>query len=179
VWPASESAPIVAAAVPAPASAPTVSAPRLGTSPAPRALVPLHEHSSPWPYPRAPLDDHDDIVELDFADTSALSDVDAFERRRLNSRNGAKHSKRDKAREREEAERSWGVPGKRITPNLDVRPSYAPAILGRPSPQPQAYLAVGSARRSAAASPSSTRNPALDHLSSPVNLTTLTLHPRW
>jgi hypothetical protein len=116
--------------------------------------VPFHEDSSLWPYPRAPLDDRDDIVELDFADTSALSDVDAFERRRLNGRNGAKHSKKDKAREREEIERSWDVPGKSITPNLDAGPSYAPAILGRPSPQPQAHLAVGSARGSAAAPPS-------------------------
>jgi len=32
-----------------------------------------------WPYLRAlPLDERDDVVELDFADTSALSDVDAF-----------------------------------------------------------------------------------------------------
>ncbi|KAH9000927.1 Dcp1-like decapping family-domain-containing protein [Lactarius hatsudake] len=78
-----------------------------------RQLVPFHEDSSLWPYPRAPLDDRDDIVELDFADTSALSDVDAFERRRQNGKNGAKqqHSKRDRAREREEIERSWDVPG--------------------------------------------------------------------
>jgi hypothetical protein len=82
----------------------------LGTSPAPRALVPFHAESSLWPYPRAPLDDRDDIVELDFADTSALSDVDAFERRRQHGRN-AKHSKKDKAKEREEIERSWDTPG--------------------------------------------------------------------
>ena len=86
-----------------------VSAPRVGTSPAPRALVPFHEESSLWPYPRAPLDDRDDIVELDFADTSALSDVDAFERRRQNGRN-AKLSKKDRAKEREEIERSWDTP---------------------------------------------------------------------
>jgi len=59
-------------------------------------LVPFHhEDPSLWPYPRAPLDDRDDIVELDFADTSALSDVDAFERRRQNGKNGAKLSKMD------------------------------------------------------------------------------------
>ena len=75
-------------------------------------------------------------------------------RQRLNGRNGAKHSKRDKAREREEIERSWDVPGKSATPNLDAGPSYAPTILGRPSPQPQAHLAVGGARGSAAGSPS-------------------------
>jgi hypothetical protein len=94
--------------VDAPATA--VPAPRIGTSPAPRVLVPFHAESSLWPYPRAPLDDRDDIVELDFADTSALSDADAFERRRQNGRN-AKHSKKDRAREREEIERSWDTPG--------------------------------------------------------------------
>ncbi|KAH9974712.1 hypothetical protein BGW80DRAFT_153566 [Lactifluus volemus] len=51
-----------------------------GTSPAPRPLVPFHhEDATLWPYPRAPLDDRDDIVELDFADTSVLNEVDAFE----------------------------------------------------------------------------------------------------
>jgi hypothetical protein len=164
----SEPAPIVAAPVLAPAPAPvpvsvpapapTVPAPRIGTSPAPRALVPFHAESTLWPYPRAPLDDRDDIVELDFADTSALSDVDAFERRRLNGRNGAKHSKKDKAREREEIERSWDVPGKSITPNLDPGSSHAPEILARPS-QPQAHLVVGGARGSAAASPSPQAQP--------------------
>jgi len=151
----SEPVPIVAAAIPGPAPAPAANspAPRIGTSPAPRALVPFHAESSLWPYPRAPLDDRDDIVELDFADTSALSDVDAFERRRLNGRNGAKHSKKDRARERDEIERSWDVPGKSITPNLDPGLSHTPEILGRPS-QPQAHLAVGGARGSAAASPS-------------------------
>ncbi len=61
--------PIVAAAAPAhapaPTPAPTVPAPRIGTSPAPHALVPFHEESSLRPYPCAPLDDRDDIVELD------------------------------------------------------------------------------------------------------------------
>jgi len=59
---------------------------------APPALVPFHAESTLWPYPRAPLDARDNIVELDFADTSALSDVDAFERRRLNGKNGVKNS---------------------------------------------------------------------------------------
>src|SRR6266403_3405844 len=114
-----------------------VPAPRIGTSPAPRALVPFHAESSLWPYPRAPLDDRDDIVELDFADTSALSDVDAFERRRQNGRN-AKLSKKDRAREREEIERSWDVPGNgnpAATSNIVVAAgSPAPhPVLGRPS----------------------------------------------
>jgi len=48
-----------------------------------------------------PLDDRDDIVKLDFTDTSALSGVDAFERQRQNSKNGTKLSKKDQVRERE------------------------------------------------------------------------------
>ena len=110
-------------------------APRIGSSPAPRALVPFHAESSLWPYPRAPLDDRDDIVELDFADTSALSDVDAFERRRQNNKN-AKLSKKDRAtREREEIERSWDVPGSAATTNVVVAagsPGPHP-VMGRPS----------------------------------------------
>jgi len=151
----SEPAPIVAAPAPAPAPTPTVPGPRIGTSPAPRTLVPFHEESSLWPYPRAPLDNRDDVVELDFADPGALSDVDAFERRRPNGRNGAKHSKKDRAREREEIERSWDVPGEGITPNLD--PGLSPEILGKPSQtQALAHLAVelGGARGSAVALPS-------------------------
>jgi len=113
----------------APATA--VPAARVGTSPAPRMLVPFHAESSLWPYPRAPLDDRDDIVELDFADTSALSDVDAFERRRQNGRN-AKFSKKDRAREREEIERSWDTPGNGnpvVTSNVVVG-------AGSPGPNP-------------------------------------------
>ncbi|KAI0278324.1 hypothetical protein BC826DRAFT_658658 [Russula brevipes] len=119
----SEPTPSVVVAAPDPA----VPAPRIGTSPAPRPLVPFHAESSLWPYPRAPLDDRDDIVELDFADTSALSDVDAFERRRRqNGKNGAKQSKKD-------IERSWDVPGD-ITPNVSA--GSPRAILGRPSQAP-------------------------------------------
>ena len=69
----SGAAPIVAAA----AAAPAVPTPRVGLSCAFYALVLFHEDSSLWPYLRAPLNDCDDIVELDLADTSALSDVDA------------------------------------------------------------------------------------------------------
>jgi cytoskeletal protein RodZ len=120
-------------------------------------LVPFHEESSLWPYPRAPLDDRDDIVELDFADTSALSDVDAFERRRQNGRN-AKLSKKDRAaKEREEIERSWDVPGN-AAPSLVAAGSPGPhPVLGRPSSsQAPAHNTVVSsfANGSAAAWPS-------------------------
>jgi hypothetical protein len=122
----SEPSPTIAV-VDAPATA--VPAPRIGTSPAPRVLVPFHAESTLWPYPRAPLDDRDDIVELDFADTSALSDVDAFERRRQNGRN-AKLSKKDRAREREEIERSWDTP---VNP---VATSNVVIAAGSPGPHP-------------------------------------------
>ncbi|KAI0263109.1 Dcp1-like decapping family-domain-containing protein [Gloeopeniophorella convolvens] len=117
----------------APASASP--APRMGTSPAPRTLVPFHEESSLWPYPRAPVDDRDDIVELDFADTSALSDVDAFERRRRNGNgNGnGKHARKDRAREREEIERSWDVPG-----HMQSATPPAPSPVPAPAPAPLA-----------------------------------------
>ena len=172
----SEPVPIVAMASPTPAPAATVPGPHIDTSPAPRALVRFHEESFLCPYPRAPVDDRDDIVELDFADTSALSDVDAFERRRLNGRNGAKHSKKDRARERDEIERSWNVPGKSITPNLNPvcrthqrfwgDPRNHRRIL--PSEAPVGRQKLRLLHR---------HNPALDRLSSPVNLTTL--HPCW
>ena len=136
-----------------------VPAPRIGTSPAPRALVPFHAESSLWPYPRAPLDDRDDIVELDFADTSALSDVDAFERRRQNGRN-AKLSRKDRAREREEIERSWDTPvnGNHVTtPNVVIAAgSPGPLVWSRPSSSQalsthSAIVSNGSAASAAAA----------------------------
>jgi hypothetical protein len=33
--------------------------------------------SHSWPYPRPPPNDRDDVFELDFADTSAVNDVEA------------------------------------------------------------------------------------------------------
>ena len=133
---------------------PVVPAPRIGSSPAPRALVPFHEESSLWPYPRAPLDDRDDIVELDFADTSALSDVDAFERRRQSSKK-AKLSRKDR---RDEIERSWDAPGY-AAPSVVAAGSPGPhPILGRPSSsQAPVHSTVGSslANGSAATWPSS------------------------
>jgi hypothetical protein len=139
----SEATPIVPVA--ASASSLAVAAPSVGTSPSLRALVPFHEESSLWPYPSAPLDDRDGIVELGFADASALSDVDGFERRRQNGKNGPKLSKKVRAREREEIERSWDLPGD-VARNIDV--GFSPAILGRPS-QAQAH-SVGRASGSTA-----------------------------
>jgi len=53
------------------------------------------------PYPCVPLDDCD-IVEFDFVDTSALGDIDSFEHWRQKNEDGAKMSKKDREREREE-----------------------------------------------------------------------------
>ena len=61
------------------------------------------------------------------------------------TKNGAKLSKKDRARKREEIERSWDVPGN-VARNIDS--GLSPAILGRP---PQARVhAVGRASGSAA-----------------------------
>ena len=130
---ASSTPPVPVPQDPDPTTAAVTDAPRTGTALTPRALVPFHAESTLWPYPRAPLDDRDDIVELDFADTSALSDVDAFERQRQNGKNGAKHSKRDRAREREEIERSWDVPGdaQRINANISAGTHPTPARLSQ------------------------------------------------
>ncbi|VDC05734.1 unnamed protein product [Peniophora sp. CBMAI 1063] len=53
---------------------------RAGT---PRRLVPFHDNSTAWPYPRAPLDDRDSdedtgVIELDFSETALLSTPDAL-----------------------------------------------------------------------------------------------------
>jgi hypothetical protein len=56
------------------------------------------------------------VIELDFADTSALSDPDAFARQeqraktRKSQKKGRKEREKDREREREEIEKSWDVP---------------------------------------------------------------------
>lgn len=90
-----------------------------GTHGAPktRSLIPFEADSELWPYPRAPFIEADsDMLELDFADTSALSDPDAFARQEQRAKNrkgqkkGRKEREKDREREREEIERSWDVP---------------------------------------------------------------------
>ncbi|KAG2144135.1 uncharacterized protein EDB93DRAFT_1321646 [Suillus bovinus] len=82
----------------------------------PRSLIPFDADSDLWPYPRAPFVEADsDVIELDFADTSALSDPDAFakEQRSKNRRSqkkGRKEREKDREREREEIEKSWDMP---------------------------------------------------------------------
>ncbi|KAI6107455.1 hypothetical protein EDD16DRAFT_1712377 [Pisolithus croceorrhizus] len=89
-----------------------------------RPLVPFETDSDLWPYPRAPLVETDsDIIELDFADTSALSDPNAFEKRCKGKKQ--KKSKKDKQKEREEIEKSWDVPA-------PVRVASPPAVPRNP-----------------------------------------------
>ena len=92
-----------------------------------RELVPFSTDSELWPYPRAPLDDRsqEDIVELDFTDTRALSDPAVFSSRlkekQDRGKGQGKQEKRKKTREeraaererkREEIERGWDDPTK-------------------------------------------------------------------
>ncbi|KAG1850308.1 hypothetical protein C8R48DRAFT_662864 [Suillus tomentosus] len=101
--------------------------------PKPRPLIPFEADSDLWPYPRAPFVEADsDVIELDFADTSALSDPDAFakEQRSKNRRSqkkGRKEREKDREREREEIEKSWDVP---------------PPVKVVPLPQPQGVVST-------------------------------------
>ena len=92
-------------------------------TPSKRSLVPFTADSELWPYPRAPVDDrshstdNEDVVELDFADTSALSDPSVFREKEKAGKNpkgkgkkGKKERAEDRVRERDEIERSWDVP---------------------------------------------------------------------
>ncbi|KAL0958233.1 hypothetical protein HGRIS_000390 [Hohenbuehelia grisea] len=61
-----------------------------------RNIAPFRADSDLWPHPRAPLDDRDgqeDIVELDFTDTSALSDPAAFDRKASQGRRLAQNNR--------------------------------------------------------------------------------------
>lgn len=106
-------------------SSSTITAGNAGSQPQQRELVPFSTDSELWPYPRAPLDDRsqEDIVELDFKDTRALSDPAVFSSR-MKEKQGkekGKQEKRKKTREeraaererkREEIERGWDDPTK-------------------------------------------------------------------
>ena len=108
---------------------------------APRKLVPFEPDSELWPYPRRPLDDRasddDDVVELDFTETSALSNLNTFlSKPKANesqtSGAGASGKKRKKERnkeEREQIEKSWDDPvklGYAVGPNIPNEPPAEP-----------------------------------------------------
>lgn len=105
---------------------------------APRKLVPFEPDSELWPYPRRPLDDRasddDDVVELDFTEMSALSDLNTlFPKSKANTgaasgvvANGKKRKKEKNREERDQIEKSWDDPvkmGYAVGPNI---PNEAP-----------------------------------------------------
>jgi hypothetical protein len=121
----------------------------------PRPLVSFEADSELWPYPRAPLVEEDEIVELDFEDTFALSDMDAFKKclerkakeassKNKNKASGGKKTKKEKEaerqREREEIEKSWDVPEPVApSPAMAAPPSVIPApvvVLPASKPMP-------------------------------------------
>jgi len=81
-----------------------------------RSLVPFTADSELWPYPRTPVDDrshsadNEAVMELDFADTSALSNPSVFQEREQAGKNAKgdsqedskKKSKKERAEESEE-----------------------------------------------------------------------------
>lgn len=119
--------------------------------PKPRSLVPFETDSDLWPYPRPPLIEIDsDVIELDFADTSALSDPDAFEKHASKGKK-SRRSKRDQQKEREEIEKSWDVPA--LLPVATPAPSLPMGIpngkVKRPAPsEPVANAATKQAHAS-------------------------------
>ena len=139
-----------------PANVPQVPSVKIDkTKPAPgatRKLVPFEPDSELWPYPRQPLDDRasddDGILELDFTETSALSDINAFLSKQkvgANATNGTgtngKKKKKEKNKEdREQIEKSWDDPvkmGFAVGPNIPNEPPAEPV-----NPQPTAISGV-------------------------------------
>jgi len=122
-------------------------------SSASRKLVPFEPDSELWPYPRQPLDDRtldddDDVVELDFKDTIALSDINTFlskSRANANATNGAgaggkKKKKERNKEEREQIEKTWDDPvkmGYAVGPNIPNEPPAKPV-----QPQPTTVSSV-------------------------------------
>ncbi|TBU56446.1 hypothetical protein BD310DRAFT_950095 [Dichomitus squalens] len=116
-------------------------APGSASAPRQRTLVPFEANSDLWPYPRAPLDDrsfeNDDVVELDFSDTRALSDPAIFssrlkdkkEKKDKRERKGRREHEREKAekadREKAEIEKGWDIPTQ-----TQVQPPYQAAATG-------------------------------------------------
>lgn len=97
--------------------------------PKPRPLVPFETDSELWPYPRAPLIETDsDVIELDFADTSALSDPDAFAKHTAKGKK-SRRSKKDQQKEREEIEKSWDIPAPiRVASPISLPPTGMPSM---------------------------------------------------
>ncbi|KAI0044785.1 hypothetical protein FA95DRAFT_1574238 [Auriscalpium vulgare] len=159
---ASSDSPTTAPPIAHSSSTSTITAASVGTTssaaaPSPtqdaRNLVPFHAESNLWPYPRAPVDDRDgDVVVLDFADTSVLSDLDALEKKRRSgkAKKSRKEKERDNQRERDAIEKGWDVPEK-STGDIEARqqqsrtppnPQTAASIPSQPPTQPQVKAKV-------------------------------------
>ncbi|RPD65242.1 hypothetical protein L227DRAFT_649397 [Lentinus tigrinus ALCF2SS1-6] len=114
-----------------------VPSPAPGSAPRNRPLVPFEANSDLWPYPRAPLDDRslemqDDVVELDYSDTRALSDPAIFttrlkekKERKDKGRKSRKEREREKEREKAEIEKGWDLPTQ-----SSGQPAYQPSATG-------------------------------------------------
>ncbi|OSD07804.1 hypothetical protein PYCCODRAFT_1430003 [Trametes coccinea BRFM310] len=118
------------------------------SAPRERPLIPFEANSELWPYPRAPLDDrsfeNDDVVELDFTDTRALSDPALFSSRlkekqkKGKGKKSKKEREADQARERAEIDKSWDMPAANgqdktahphsTTPNASLSTTHANSI---------------------------------------------------
>ncbi|KAF8881779.1 hypothetical protein BD779DRAFT_1675290 [Infundibulicybe gibba] len=134
-----------------------------------RPLIPFEADSELWPYPRVQHNGHGedasedgDIVELDFEDTSALSDPDVFNqvlqnkgkrngklprpeepvaprKEKVNGKprkKGRKERAADREREREEIEKSWDFPATSRIPLVPTSPPATPSPRSSPEPSP-------------------------------------------
>ena len=125
-------------------------------APKPRPLVPFETDSELWPYPRPPLIETDsDVIELDFADMSALSDPDALEKHTAKGKK-ARRSKKDQQKEREEIEKSWDVP--------------APMRVVSPVPGPPTGMPNGKAKRATPSEHANNIVPKLVHDTTKINM---------
>ncbi|KAI0764038.1 hypothetical protein BD413DRAFT_200113 [Trametes elegans] len=136
------------------------------STPRERPLVPFEANSELWPYPRAPLDDrsleHDaDVVELDFADTRALSDPALFstrlkekeKRRGGKGRRSRREREADRERERAEIERGWDMPADAGMQEPAQEPYPLPDAREAASPRPSTTTGVNCASESKSAAP--------------------------
>ncbi|TFK41693.1 hypothetical protein BDQ12DRAFT_720525 [Crucibulum laeve] len=150
-----------------------------------RTLIPFTADSELWPYPRAPIDEEvsdSELVELDFTETSALSDLDAFrrvvqaDRRDFTGRENGKQSKGKKrasrkerdARERELIEQSWDTPGSAAEADIELsrRGSVAslysnPSTFSAPSSPPQVAARVRTPQEQINVTPAEMKTPTL------------------
>ncbi|KAI0718368.1 hypothetical protein C8T65DRAFT_638748 [Cerioporus squamosus] len=130
--------------------------PAPGSAPRMRNLKPFEAASDLWPYPRAPLDDRslemqDDVVELDFTDTRALSDPAIFstrlkekKERKEKGRKSRKEREKEKEREKAEIEKGWDLPTQSAgQPAYRLSATGPVAEAATVPPQPQSQVVNG------------------------------------